>query len=252
MAVDPTAAAAGANTGASATGRTRMADSYETFMSLLTAQIKNQDPLSPMDSTQFTQQLVQMTGVEQQLLTNDLLEKLVTNTGSGIQTSVSLLGRDVRALNDTAKLTAGKAEWGYKLDREATDVTVEVLNDLGKVVQVVKVSGDDLKAGDHTFNWNGKDRTGAQLPNGGTYTLRVTAKDSAGATVPSTNFVKGVVTGVEQVDGKTLITVNGVQVGWEKVTSIAEAKTAANDTTDPTDTNTNNPDEEDPQSDVAA
>lgn len=250
MAVDAAAAASGNS--ATATGRTRMADSYETFMSLLTAQIKNQDPLSPMDSTQFTQQLVQMTGVEQQLLTNDLLQNLVTNTSSGIQTSVSLLGREVRALNDQSKLTAGKAEWSYKLDREATDVTIEVVNDLGKVVQVVKTSGDDLKAGDHTFTWNGKDRTGAQLPNGGNYTLRVTAKDSEGANVPVTNFIKGVVTGVEQVDGKTLITINGVQIGWEKVTSIAEApKTAANDTpTDPA--NTNDPDAEDPLSEQAA
>lgn len=228
MAIDPTAAA---NNSAAATGRTRMADSYETFMSLLTAQIKNQDPLSPMDSTQFTQQLVQMTGVEQQLLTNDLLEKLVTNTGSGIQTSVSLLGRDVRAINSDAKLTAGKAEWSYKLDREATDVTIEVLNEFGKTVQVIKPT--DNKAGDHTFTWNGKDRTDQQLPNGGTYTLKVTAKDSAGAAVPVTNFVQGVVTGVEQVNGQTLITVNGVKVGWEKVTSIAEAPKAPTTTETP-------------------
>ena len=219
MAIDATAAAG--NASASNTGRTRLADSYETFMNLLTAQIKNQDPLSPMDSTQFTQQLVQMTGVEQQLLTNDLLEKLVTNTGSGIQTSVSLLGRDVRAVNSDAKLTAGKAEWSYKLDREATEVTIEVLNEFGKTVQIIKPT--DNKAGDHTFTWNGKDRTDQQLPNGGTYTLKVTAKDSAGAAVPVTNFVQGVVTGVEQVNGQTLITVNGVKVGWEKVTSIAEA-----------------------------
>ncbi|MBA4010355.1 MAG: flagellar biosynthesis protein FlgD [Phenylobacterium sp.] len=230
MAIDPTAAASSA--GASGTGRTRLADSYETFMNLLTAQIKNQDPLSPMDSTQFTQQLVQMTGVEQQLLTNDLLEKLVTNTGSGIQTSVSLLGREVRAVHNEAKLTAGKADWSYKLDREATEVTIEVVNSLGKVVQVEKTSGDDLKAGDHTYSWNGKDRTGAQLPNGETYTLRITAKDSAGAAVGVTNFLKGVVTGVEQSDGKTFITVNGVQIGWEKVTSIADVpKTASTDTT---------------------
>ena len=230
MAIDATAAAG--NASASNTGRTRLADSYETFMNLLTAQIKNQDPLSPMDSTQFTQQLVQMTGVEQQLLTNDLLEKLVTNTGSGIQTSVSLLGREVRALHNEAKLSAGKADWSYKLDREATEVTIEVVNSLGKVVQVEKASGDDLKAGDHTYSWNGKDRTGAQLPNGDTYTLRITAKDSAGASVGVTNFIKGVVTGVEQTDGKTLITINGVQIGWEKVTSIAEApqKTASADT----------------------
>ena len=220
MAIDPTAGA-GATPKAADTGRTRMADSYESFMSLLTAQIKNQDPLSPMDSTQFTQQLVQMTGVEQQLLTNDLLEKLVSNTGSGIQTSVSLLGRDVRALNSTAKLTAGKAEWGYKLDRDALDVSVEIVDESGKTVQVIKPT--ENKAGDHTITWDGKDRTGQQLPNGGTYTLRVTAKDAVGAAVSVTNFVQGLVTGVEQVDGQTLITVNGVRVSWDKVTSIAEA-----------------------------
>lgn len=224
MAIDPTAGAA-ATPKAADTGRTRMADSYESFMSLLTAQIKNQDPLSPMDSTQFTQQLVQMTGVEQQLLTNDLLEKLVSNTGSGIQTSVSLLGRDVRALNSAAKLTAGKAEWGYKLDRDALDVSVEIVDGSGKTVQVIKPT--ENKAGDHTITWDGKDRAGQQLPNGGTYTLRVTAKDSVGATVPVTNFVQGIVTGVEQVDGQTLITVNGVRVSWDKVTSIAEAPKAA-------------------------
>lgn len=225
MATDAASAAAAATSPAakSAVGRTRLAESYETFMSLLTAQIKNQDPLSPMDSTQFTQQLVQMTGVEQQLLTNDLLEKLVTNTGSGIQTSVSLLGKDVRAAGDLAKLSGGKAEFNFKLGAEASEVTVEVLDSAGKVVQVAKLSGDQLKAGDQVYAWNGKDRTGAQLPNGGQYSLRVTAKDAAGAAVAATNFVRGVVTGVEQVDGKTLITVNGVQIGWEKVTSIAEA-----------------------------
>lgn len=232
MAIDATAAAGTAAAAKSAVGRERLADSYETFMNLLTAQIKNQDPLSPMDSTQFTQQLVQMTGVEQQLLTNDLLEKLVTNTGSGIQTSVSLLGKEVRAAGDLAKLTAGKAEWNFKLGADAADVTVEVLDSAGKVVQIAKLSGDQLKAGEQTFAWNGKDRTGAQLANGGQYSLRVTAKDAAGASVPVTNYLKGVVTGVEQVDGKTLITVNGVQIGWEKVTSIAEpVKQAANDDT---------------------
>uniref|UniRef100_UPI00286A0599 flagellar hook assembly protein FlgD n=1 Tax=Phenylobacterium sp. TaxID=1871053 RepID=UPI00286A0599 len=233
MAVDATAAASGAS--ASAGGRTRLVESYDTFMSLLTAQIKNQDPLSPMDSTQFTQQLVQMTGVEQQLLTNDLLEKLVGNTGSGIQTAVSLIGKEVRATGAEAKLNAGKAEWTYKLDGEASDLTVEVLDSKGRVVQTVKPT--DLKAGEHSYTWNGKDRTGAQLPNGGAYTLRVTAKDSTGAGLGTTTYVDGVVTGVEQVDGKTLITVNGVRIPWEKVTSIKQVeeavKTAADDTVNP-------------------
>jgi len=245
MAVAATSGAGGGG-GVTDTGKTRLVESFDTFLNLLTAQIKNQDPLSPMDSTQFTQQLVQMTGVEQQLLTNDLLEKLVTNTGSGIQTAVSLIGREVRAVTGDAKLTAGKAEWSYKLDRDAADVKLEVLDSKGNIVQTLKATENG--AGEHTYSWNGKDRTGAQLPNGGVYTLRVTAKDSAGGAVGSSNFINGVVTGVEQVDGKTLLTVNGVKVGWEKVTSIKQPEetqdTASN--TPPT------PDAETPPSEQAA
>lgn len=226
---------------ASATGRTRLVESYDTFMKILTAQIQNQDPLKPMDSTEFTQQLVQMTGVEQQLLTNDLLEKLVTNTGSGIQTAVSLLGREVRAVHDEAKLAGGKASWSYKLGAGAADVTLEVLDKYGKVVQVVKPTENG--AGDHTFQWDGKNRLGGQEANGGTYTLRITAKDSSGAAVSATPFLKGVVSGVEQTDGRTLITVNGVQIGWEQVTSVAQPPGEPDETAE---TPEPNPDDEEP------
>ena len=74
------------------------------------------------------------------------------------------------------------------------------------------------------------------MANGGTYTLKVTAKDSAGATVNSTPLIRGLVTSVEQVDGKTLITVNGVKLGWEKVTSITQPPPPATTTTPPTTT----------------
>ena len=66
-----------------------------------------------------------------------------------------------------------------------------------------------MAAGDHAFTWNGKDLTGAQLPNGGTYTLKVTATDATGAALAATNYVQGVVTGVTQANGATSITVNG-------------------------------------------
>ena len=122
MAVDAVNSAAAS--AASSVGRTRLAENFDTFLTLLTTQLKNQDPLSPMDSTEFTQQLVQMTGVEQQLLTNDLLEKLVANTGSGVATAVSLIGKEVRADADVAALSGGKAEWVYKLDRTASDTKI--------------------------------------------------------------------------------------------------------------------------------
>ena len=76
-----------------ALGRADLASNFNTFLSLLTTQLKNQDPLSPLDSNQFTQQLVQMTGVEQQLNTNDLLKQLVSNTATGVSTAVSMIGR---------------------------------------------------------------------------------------------------------------------------------------------------------------
>ena len=216
-----------------ALGRARLADNFSTFLSLLTTQLKNQDPLSPLDSNQFTQQLVQMTGVEQQLASNDLLKKLVSNTGSGITTAVSLIGKDVRAVSNDAQLANGKAQWVYKLDLDASDVKVEVLNAKGAIVHAEAAT--DNKAGDHSFSWNGKDMYGSSMPDG-PYTLRVTAKDSTGTTVASTTFVEGRVTGVEQLDGATYITVNGGKIPWNTVTTVREppATAAASDSITPT------------------
>ncbi|MDB5425561.1 MAG: flgD [Phenylobacterium sp.] len=228
--------AAPATTDATALGRARLADNFSTFLSLLTTQLKNQDPLSPLDSNQFTQQLVQMTGVEQQLASNDLLKQLVANTGSGITTAVSLIGKDVRAATSDSQLSNGKADWTYKLDRDAGDVKVEVLNAKGAIVHTEAAT--ENKAGDHDFSWNGKDATGAKLPDGA-YTLRVTAKDSTGTAVTSTTFVQGRVTGVEQLDGATYITLNGGKVPWNTVTSVKEppaTSTAADTIPTPTTT----------------
>jgi flagellar basal-body rod modification protein FlgD len=176
-----------------------------------------------MDSNDFTQQMVQMTGVEQQLLTNDLLQKLITNTSSGISTAVSLIGKEVRAVSDEATLTNGKAQWVYKLEGEAADVKIEVLDSEGHVVHT---ASGDKKAGEHTFTWNGKDATGVQRASGGTFTLRIKATDSALAQVATTTFVQGPVTGVEQIDGAAFITINGGKVSWDRVTRVSQPEPA--------------------------
>jgi flagellar basal-body rod modification protein FlgD len=223
-----TQAPAAASTDTTALGRARLADNFSTFLSLLTTQLKNQDPLSPLDSNQFTQQLVQMTGVEQQIASNDLLKKLVSNTGSGIQTAVSLIGKDVSAVTNDAQLSNGKADWLYKLKLDAADTKIEVLNAKGAVVHVEAAT--DNKAGDHAYTWNGKDMSGNKLPDG-PYTLRVTAKDSTGTAVTSTTYVQGRVTGVEQLDGSTYITVNGGKISWDTVTSVKDPVAATTPTT---------------------
>jgi flagellar basal-body rod modification protein FlgD len=217
VATSPTAAPAATDSGA--LGRARLAENFDTFLSLLTTQLKNQDPLSPLDSNQFTQQLVQMTGVEQQLLTNDLLKKLVGNTGSGVATAVSLIGKDVRADSADAQLANGKADWIYKLDRPASDVKLEILDSKGRVVQSIAPTNNAV--GEHPLTWDGKGAGGSTLPDGA-YTLRVTAKDTQGTAVTSHVYADGTVTGVEQVDGQTLLTINGAKVPWDKILSIRQ------------------------------
>lgn len=218
MAIDAIAASNAASTAA---GRTRLAENFDTFLSLLTTQLKNQDPLSPMDANAFTQQIVQMTGVEQQLLTNDLLEKLVANTSGGLATAVSLIGKQVRAATAEAGLAGGQAKWVYNLPSQAANVKLEVLDSTGRVVHAQ--AGAPGKAGDNAFTWNGKDAGGAQLPDGGVYTLRVTATDGAGANLQAMTFIEGVVSGVEQVDGQTLLTINRGKVPWNQVSGVSEA-----------------------------
>ena len=204
-------------------GKARLASSFDTFLKLLTSQLKNQDPLSPLDSNQFTQQLVQMTGVEQQIGTNDLLKQLVSNTGSTVSQAVSVIGKDVQAAVATSGLSGGKANWNYKLDRAATDVKVEVLDSNGKIVHAEAPT--DTKAGDHVFTWDGKDLSGAKLPDGGTYTLRVTAVDAAHTAVTSSVSIKGRVTAVEQSNGAILLSIGGAKIPFSAVTSVTEAAT---------------------------
>jgi flagellar basal-body rod modification protein FlgD len=230
-----TGTAAAGSTDSSALAKSRLAENFDTFLTLLTTQLRNQDPLSPMDSNQFTQQMVQMTGVEQQLLTNDLLKQLVSNNANGVSTAVSLIGKDVKAVSDDAVINNKEAKWTYKLDAEAAKTKIEIYDSAGKVVHAETVDPkDDAKvndAGEHDFTWNGKDVTGKQLSDGGVYTLKVTATDEDGKTIGSTTYVKGVVTGVEQADGATYVTINGGKVVWDKVTSIAQPAAPAPPTT---------------------
>ncbi len=200
-------------------GLNSLASNYQTFLTLLTTQLKNQDPLSPLDTNQFTQQLTQMTGVEQQLLSNQLLQQLVTaNQSSGLSNAVNMIGKTVTAGSSTATLTSGSASWPYTLSSGAASGTVSVVNSGGTVVWTGPLSS--MNGGSNTFTWNGKDSTGAQLANGGTYTLNIAATDSSGQPVTVTNGVSGTVTAAQQVNGVTMVTINGVQTPLSTVTAV--------------------------------
>ena len=111
-----------------AAGQSQLNTTYSSFLTLLTAQLQNQDPLSPMDTNSFTQQLVSMNGVQQQLLTNNLLQTLVNQwTGAGsIGGAVNLIGKSVTAQSSVQALQNGSATWTYNLPSAAASATLEV------------------------------------------------------------------------------------------------------------------------------
>ncbi len=198
--------------------RGRLADSTETFLSLLTTQLKNQDPLSPMDSSQFTQQIVQMTGVEQQLLTNDLLAALVGMSDGGLADSVNLIGKTVTATTGAASLQDGKATWAYNLPRGANSVQLDVLDAKGNIVASKVMTA--TAAGNHSFEWDGKNNLGTQLTDGD-YGLRITPTDSAGAKFSAIQTLTGVATAVQSVDGTNIVTIGKTKVPISAVTAVS-------------------------------
>jgi len=242
MAIDAAALNANAQTGSNATSissrmansRATMADSTETFLQLMTTQLKNQDPLAPMDSSQFTQQIVQMTGVEQQLLTNDLLAALVGMNDAGLSSSVNLIGKDVSTQTRAALLTDGQAAFEFNLPRAASTLKLDVVNASGVVVATLDPA-NLTGAGSHSVTWDGKNSTGGRQPDGGLYTLRITALDGAGGAIPATasSTATGRVTAVSQENGVTVVTVNGRKVPVTDIISVAEAASAANTNTNP-------------------
>lgn len=201
--------------------RTRLANSEETFMKLLTTQLRNQDPLSPLDSTQFTQQLVQMTSVEQQIYGNQLLESLVGQGGGSLTNAVGLIGRQVTAQGSTTGLSNGQASWAYNLPSAASDATIEVLDSTGRVVFS---RAAETGAGSHTFDWDGRSTTGAQQPDGD-YRLIVTAHGADGQALTPTTYVSGVVTAVQTVDGTTQLTIGRQRIPITSVIGVTQAAT---------------------------
>jgi flagellar basal-body rod modification protein FlgD len=223
-----TSSTSSSTSGTGANALSQLTSNFQTFLTLLTTQLKNQDPLSPLDSNQFTQQLVQMSGVQAQLSGNNLLQTIANNTGASVGSAVGLIGKDVRATGAAANLGAsGTASWVYNLPSPASNLTLQIVNAAGQVVSAAAPS--DLSAGDHSFTWNGKDLNGNPLP-AGTYSLQVTAVDANNKAITASIFQDGVVTAVEQQNGSTLLTINGAQMPMNSVVNVTNPASASTST----------------------
>ncbi|TAN64494.1 MAG: flagellar hook assembly protein FlgD [Magnetospirillum sp.] len=199
MTIDTTAATtAAASTAAttaskSETAKTSLGKDFNTFLNMLTTQLKHQDPLSPMDSTQFTSQLVQYSGVEQQINANSNLEKLITlQQASQTSSAISYINQNVEISSASLPLQDGAASFSYTLPQAAKNCEVQIKDSAGSVVY--KTSADTA-AGRHDLEWDGKNSSGTQLDDG-LYTINVVASSADGTTLAATTTVTGRVTKV--------------------------------------------------------
>jgi len=213
-------------------GTTMLASNFETFLTLLTTQMKNQDPLSPLDSNEFTAQLTQMAGVEQQLLTNDLLTSLVAaQSAGGLDNASNYIGKQVTAAWTATSLEDGEATWSYELGANAENVKLQVVDSKGKVVW--EGAAPEKTIGVHDFTWKGQLTGGDTAEDGGVYTLKVAATNATGGKVESQALIRGRVSGVEMYDGAPYLVIGDSILPLSTVISLNEiADEPSNDDTE--------------------
>jgi flagellar basal-body rod modification protein FlgD len=212
-----TQAALAASGGPKASDRASIAQNFDAFLLLLTTQLKNQSPLDPLDTNQFTQQLVQFASVEQQLKSNDTLNALLTSSRvSAASTAASFVGMQVTADGTTSRLANGKAEWSIDPARNA-QVSLIVKDAQGNVVAAQNVA---MAAGAQRFAWNGITTTGTRAPDGD-YTLSVSARDPAGQSVSVKTEVSGRVDSVDLAGDAAVLMVGSRRVPLANVRSIS-------------------------------
>ncbi len=177
----------------------------EDFLTLLVAQLQNQDPLNPDDPTEFTAQLAQFSSLEQLFTLNESMDNLVaSSTGSDRLSALNTLGKEVIYHGDNFKFEGNPVEIGYQLDGIATEVTLSLQHN---GVTVAALKGVDLAEGNHFITWDGFTVKGEPAPFGD-YTVAISAKAPGGESVAVAPLIKSEVTGIDMdvESGETLVT----------------------------------------------
>ena len=216
--------------------RQTLSDNFDTFLQLLTTQLKNQNPLDPLDTNQFTQQLVEFSGGEQQLKTNDFLSSLVqANANTTNSNAVNYIGKTVTASGVQSELVNNRATWNFNL-KDAATVTVNIKDSTGKVVYT---ETGNMQGGTGTFTWDGTDKDGNVQP-AETYSISMQAVDGEGKSVGVTTEMTGVVTGVDFTGSEPVLLVGKARVNISGVTSVLDTASippaSTGDTSDSGDT----------------
>ena len=187
---------------------------------MLTTQIKNQDPLSPMDTTDFTNQLVAYSQVEQQIQGNQYLEALVQMQASqGFNDPLALLGREIEVVGSALSFEGEPVEFGYGMPTGVTQAVVEIVDSAGRVIheEIARTN-----TGRHELTWDGSHVDGGTAADG-IYQIQVRATNADGEELAVPTFTRGTVTGVETLNGQATVLIGNVPVALADVLAVRQA-----------------------------
>ncbi len=206
----------------------KLAENFDDFLTLLTTQLKNQDPLSPTDSTEFTNQLVSFTQVEQSIASNQNLEALINLQQLSQQNNeatilVNYLGKTIGSNLNIAGLKDGEAKWDMEFGAAADEVTYSIYDSSGNKVYTINDT-DGVAKGEETFTWDGTVNGGGEAPEGHYY-LVAEAKTEGGSDVEVGFNLKGIAKSAETVNGVPVLMVNGLPIGLAYITSVEVTET---------------------------
>lgn len=202
----------------------KISDDLDMFLTLLTTQLQNQDPLDPMDNTEMTNQLVSFAGVEQQIAQNKNLEQLINlqNASAGAA-AVSYIGKDVQIDSDVTTFDGDPITFGYTPEAGAATLSINILNTDGEIIRTLEGQTSSQR---HTVTWDGMDADGAPAPEG-SYRFLVDALDVEGETVgTSQTDITGRVTGSASDNEDVYVLLDGLAVKLSDIISVREPATA--------------------------
>jgi flagellar basal-body rod modification protein FlgD len=202
----------------------QIAGNFQSFLQLLTTQLQNQNPLSPLDTNQFTQQLVEFAGVQEQLNTNDSLSTLVSlqQTAAATQ-ALDYVGKTAIVTGSTAQVTNSSGTWELNVPANA-NVNITIANSTGQTVYSGTVP---MNSGEQPFTWNGQGSDGTQWPDG-QYTLTASYSNGSGSTVSIPTQIAGVVSGVNISQSPPLLIINGQSYTTSQIQSITNTSSSGN------------------------
>lgn len=196
-----------------------LAETFDTFLTLLTTQLQYQDPLDPMDTNEFTSQLVEFSSVEQAISTNQKLDELVAlQTDLQLNNAVGYIGKTVSADSIILMLQDGQSTINYDLGSNAASANILVIDELGNTVRTINA---DTEVGHHEVVWDGLDDNGDPLEDG-LYGFLVTAIDGEDNPVPLVQGTSGQVTGAKLVNGEVTLEIGELEIALTDVQAIEQ------------------------------